>query len=226
VRNSISDVLLPEMAGAGNLASEAALKLWQRSTVVFAILLLPTAIVLGCFAEPVIGAVFSKQYLPAVPVFQVYLLMLVRECFDFDLALRAAGQTSKALSAHVLTLVLNLSLAIVLVHGLGVIGAAIAAVTARMLSGGYLAHKVATIVGVRTRAVFPWGDLFRVMVSAVLAGLTLLPALAYPHYGWAGIISSVAIFVIVFLLLLRAFAVAEIRRIYSVIGRRLGLQHP
>src|SRR4029453_9728259 len=98
---------------------------------VFAILLLPTALILGCFAEPVIETVFSAHYLPAVPVFQVYLLMLVRECFDFDLALRAAGKTSKALSAHVLTLVLNLSLAIVLVHLLGVVGAALSGVPAR-----------------------------------------------------------------------------------------------
>ena len=226
VRNSISDVLLPEMSGAGSLASESALNLWRRSTVVFAILLLPVALVLGCFAAPVIGAVFSEHYLPAVPIFQVYLLMLVRECFDFDLALRAAGQTSKALSAHVLTLVLNLSMAIVLVHFLGVIGAAIAAVTARTLSGIYLAHKVAAIVGVAVRAVFPWGDLSRVMLSAGLAGLALLPAVAYPHYGWAGIISSTAVFAVAFALLLRLFDVAEIRRIYAVIGRRLGLQHP
>ena len=225
VRNSISDVLLPEMSGADGLASVSALNLWQRSTVVFAILLLPIAIVLGCFAEPVIGVVFSERYLPAVPIFQVYLLMLVRECFDFDLALRAAGQPGKALSAHVLTLILNLALATVLVNLVGVMGAAIAAVAARVLSGGYLAHKVATLVGLPTSAVFPWGDLFRVMLAAVLAGLTLVPAMAYPYYGWAGIICSVAVFGLVFLLLLRLFDVAEIRRIYYVIGRRLGLQH-
>lgn len=225
LRNSVSDVLLPEMSGAGSLANPSSLRLWQRSTVVFAILLLPIGIVLAVFAGALIEAVFSSRYLPAVPVFQVYLLVLVRECFDFDLALRAAGQPRRALVAHVVTLIVNLSLALWLVRELGVIGAGVSIIIARAVSGAYLAYCVADVVGLRTRAVFPWRDLSRVVTAAALAALALVPAIAHPQYGWFGIVACVTVFGIAFFVLLRLFDVSEIRWLYSVIGRRFGWQH-
>jgi O-antigen/teichoic acid export membrane protein len=222
LRNSVSDVLLPEMSSAGSLANAASVRLWQRSTVVFAILLLPIATVLCAFAAPLIELVFSSRYLPAVPVFQVYLLVLVRECFDFDLALRAAGQPRRALVAHVVTLVVNLSLALWLVRQLGVVGAGVSMITARAVSGVYLARCVADVVNLRLRDVFPWSDLLRVVCAIGLAALTLIPAIVYPEYGWLGRIACGAAFGIAFFALLRLFDVGEIRWLYSAIGRRVG----
>lgn len=225
LRNSVSDVLLPEMASAGTLSNPASLRLWQRSTVIFAIMLLPVATVLCVYAAPLIEFVFSHRYLPAVPVFQVYLLVLVRECFDFDLALRAAGQPRRALAAHIVTLIVNLGLALWLVRQLGVVGAGISMIAARAVSGVYLARCVADVVGLRLRAVFPWRDLARVVVALSLAAMMLAPAVLYPQYGWPGRIACGMAFGFTFLMLLRVFDVGEIRWLYAAIGRRLGMQH-
>jgi len=83
LRNSISDAVLPEPANAGANDRESTLRLWQRTIVVFTILLVPITVLLVMLANPVVVTMFSREYLEAAPLFQVSALVLLRECFDF-----------------------------------------------------------------------------------------------------------------------------------------------
>jgi O-antigen/teichoic acid export membrane protein len=219
LRNSVSDVLLPEMVA--EVRGSSILDLWRRSTVIFSIMLLPIAILLACFAEPVVTTVFSAKYAAAVPVFQVYLILLLRESFDFDLALRAAGKPHVALQANVLALIVNIALALVLVPRIGLIGGAIALVTCRIAGAAYLALRVARISTTRIAQLLPWGCLARVVAAAALAAVALIPAVANPQYGWLAIIPASCVFALLFLVLLRAMNIAEIHWLAAALSRRL-----
>lgn len=225
VRNSISDVLLPEMSAAGQREAGGELSLWRRSTVIFAILLVPPAVLMFSFAEPIVTLLFSTRYLPAVPVFQVYVLILIRECFDFDLAFRASGMTRKGLRGHVVTLILNVALSLLLVPMLGIIGAALALVISRGLIAIYLARQVAAMANLRARELFPWGDLAKVLAAAFISAAVLVPALVFPRYGWLAIVSASFVFGLLFFIILKKWDVAEVRWMFELLGRRLGLRH-
>ena len=120
LRNSLSDVLLGEMAGAAlQRPGRDLLTLWRRSTVVTAILLVPLGVILARFADTIVVTLFSPAYQPAVIVFQLYVLALLRETFDFGIPLRALNRTAPILRTNLLALVVNVVLDGVHRAGLG-----------------------------------------------------------------------------------------------------------
>jgi O-antigen/teichoic acid export membrane protein len=98
LRNSLSDALLPEMASQLRSSEHAdSLLPWRRMTVMAGILLVPAAVLLWRFADTIVMTLFGQEYLLAVPVFQIYLLVLFREIVDFAVPLRAINQTAQLL---------------------------------------------------------------------------------------------------------------------------------
>jgi O-antigen/teichoic acid export membrane protein len=68
LRNSLSDALLPAIVNRGTTSRQEAVVLWQRGTVVAAMLLLPIGCLIERYADTLIVALFSKTYQAAVPV--------------------------------------------------------------------------------------------------------------------------------------------------------------
>jgi O-antigen/teichoic acid export membrane protein len=222
LRNSLSDVLLPEMAARQVVKDRDPLALWRRTTVVSAILLLPAGLVLATFAEPLVVTVFSEQYRASVPVFQLYLLVLVRECFDFGVPLRVLNRTGPIMHSNLLAMLLNAALLVALLPALGLVGAVGAFVVARFVEGLYLGWRTMRLYGIGVRELASWGDLARVAAALVPAGAVLL----VPHWtrllGLFGIPLAAAAFLVTFvaaLLVLRLpEAVRAARRIRGPLG--------
>ena len=222
LRNSISDVLLPEMVSAGRAADGRSMDLWQRSTVIFAILLLPIGVILFRYADVVITTLFSKRYLDAAPVFRVYLLILVRECFDLDLALKAVNKTAQATRAHIGMFLSNLALLLVLTPRLGVVGAAAAMVIARFGNGIYLSFKLAHLQRFSIAKLLPWRDLGKVALAALVAASVLYPDAWTAEFGTAGAAMAAIVYAMVFVLLLLALHVPGLYTFSNLILRKRG----
>jgi O-antigen/teichoic acid export membrane protein len=172
LRNSISDALLPEMSARSELQQQ--LVLWRRSTVIFAILLFPVAVLLARFAEPVIVTLFSEDYRPAAPVFKAYALLLVRECVDFGVLIRALDRNRLLVSANALALVLSVLLLPLLLPWWGLTGAVAALLAARFAEGAWQLWRTAAICHEPMGRMIPWGSIGRVAAAALLAGAGLL----------------------------------------------------
>jgi O-antigen/teichoic acid export membrane protein len=219
LRNSLSDVLLPEMsidAGAGT----DPLHLWRRTTVVTTILLLAAAIVLAKFAQTIILTLFSEEYRPAILVFQLYMFVLLRECFDFGVPLRAMNRTSAILIANVISLSLNIVLLLALMPIYGAAGAVLALVIARMIEAVYLAAVLLRAHGMTWRELASWDDLLKTCIAGALASLTLMGSWL-DSLGLIGLFVGGAIFLIVYSLLLWMMRITEV----VVLGRRLVQMH-
>ena len=174
LRNSISDALLPAMSARDSKSPAQVLDLWQRSTVVFTILLLPMAVLLARFAEPIIVTLFSREYVEAVPVFQAYALLLIRECVDFGVLIRAMNQNRLLVTANIVALVVNLVLLPVLVVRFGLLGAVGALLVSRFIEGAWQLWQVASLCQQPMGRLLPWASMGRVAVAALLAGAGLL----------------------------------------------------
>jgi O-antigen/teichoic acid export membrane protein len=226
LRNAISDALLPEMTGARAQPGSDTdpLALWRRTTVLSALLLVPAVLLLFRFAEPLVRLLFSSAYLPAAIVMQIFVLVLLRECFDFGVVLRALNRTAPLLLSNVGAIVVNLALLVLLVPLYGIAGAALAFVLSRFVDGSYLAWRTLRLYDVRLRDLACWGDLARVVVAAVIAAVPVY-AFDWNHaLGIAGVGLAVLIFAITFALCLRALRLPEAVRVFQRLRQPLGVR--
>jgi|GEM_PF-562466 Membrane protein involved in the export of O-antigen and teichoic acid len=209
LRNSLSDVLLPEMVSNGDRTTADRLELWRRSTVAAAIALIGVGVVLARFAEPLIETFFSEKYLPAVPIFQLYLLTFLRESIDFAVPLRAADRTAAILRSNVLALLVNIGLMGLLVPKWGVLGAVAAFLVSRAIEGFYLAGQTMRAYAIDLSGLARWGDLFKVLLAAALAATVIATSFWTDTLGIFGAALGGSLYLCVFILLLGVMRVQE-----------------
>lgn len=209
IRNSISDVVLPEMASRNGEKQTDPLGLWRRTTVLTAILLLASGVLLARFADVLIVTLFSEQYRPAVVLFQLYTLVFVRETLDFGVPLRAINRTAPILHSNLIAIAFNATLMFILMPIWGASGAVAALVVSRFIEGGYLATRMARAYGVPLRLLAPWKDLLKVVGAAVLAAAVLYGQFWTERLGLAGVVLGGALYIVTFAFLLVRLRVPE-----------------
>jgi O-antigen/teichoic acid export membrane protein len=210
LRNSLSDVLLGEMASRRRDDKTGILALWRRSTVVSFILLISSGVLLARFADTIVTTLFSADYRPAVAVFQLYVLALLRESFDFSVALRTIDKTAPILRSNVVALVLNAGLMLLMVPRWGLIGAVGAFLIARLVEGIYLAQETLRAYEIGLRDLVDWADLLKTTAAAAGAAVVLYGTFWTDALGLAGVVVASALYGLVFVLLLRLAAVPEV----------------
>jgi O-antigen/teichoic acid export membrane protein len=169
LRDSISAVVLPELVRRGAQSQDELLRLWYRSTVVNCLLLFPTAALVAWYAQPLIISVFGESYRPAIPVLQIYALVVVRCCFDFSPPLRAINKTRPLVSSNLAAALANGLSLVFLLPVAGVVGAAAALAISNWVEAAYLAWSVKRLYGVGLRDVLPWRAVAQVAGCAVAA---------------------------------------------------------
>jgi O-antigen/teichoic acid export membrane protein len=210
LRNSLSDALLPEMSSQVRSQPHGdSRRLWRRMTVVAAILLVPAAVLLGRFAETLVVTLFTEEYRSAVPVFQVYLLVLFREIVDFAVPLRAINRTAPMMYANLLSIVSNAILLAIMLPTLGLVGAPTAFIIGRMIEGLYQGRQTAKAYAVPARELIKWGDLGKVALAATLASITLATSFWTTAMGLFGVVAAGCCFMAVYVLLLLLLRVSE-----------------
>jgi len=153
----------------------ATLRLWQRSTVMYCALLFPMFCVLFHYSELFITTLFTSKFLPALPVFSVYLFWIVRRCFAFDELLRTLGRTGFMIKGSLIGFGADVLLAFLLYQQLGFIGPAVASVVSELIAELYYAHLGGRAFAVRSAELLDWRGIGRV-VAGCLAGLPVLLA--------------------------------------------------
>jgi O-antigen/teichoic acid export membrane protein len=220
LRNSLSDVLLPEMVSRARHAQSDRLDLFRRTTIVTAIALFAAAIVLGRFAELVIVTVFSEEYRSAALVMQLFLISFLRECADFGVPLRAINRTAPIMRSNLIALTINLGLLTVLLPRWGLLGAVTAFVISRFADGLYLGHELKKAYAVGWSEIVAWRDLGKVAAAALIAAGVLFSGSWVDALGVVGAVISGALYVLSFGTLLVLFRVPEAATLLERLGAR------
>jgi O-antigen/teichoic acid export membrane protein len=223
LRNSLSEVLLPEMSAKHNVQQADPLHQWRSMTILAAILLTAAAVVLARFAEPLVITIFTEEYRPAVLVFQIYLLVLLREAFDFAVPLRAINRTAPILRSNIVSIVLNAGLLLLLLPLAGIAGAAVAYVLSRVVEGLYLGSQMARAYSIRPRELVRWGDLGKVALAAAIASLPLLGDFWIHWFSLLGVAAGSVCFAVIYFLVLTLLRVPEALAIAQRFRRLLGI---
>ncbi len=209
IRNSVSSVVLPEMVRKDRQERGNPLAVWQKATVVNAILLFPIAILVVRYAEPLVVLVFGASYRQAALIMQIYMLVVLRECFDFAPALRAINRTRPLVESNVAGLVTCAVAMLLLIPVAGTAGAMLAFVIASYVDALWLGWRTLQSYDIRLGALLPWGSIAKTGVGAVLAGVLIVSSVWTDAFGRAGIALAALAYVAAFALLLLAMRIPE-----------------
>lgn len=209
LRNSLSDVLLPEMVSRERSGLADRLLLFRRTTVVTSIALIGVGIVLARFAEVIVITLFTEEYRSTVVIFQTYLLVFLRECLDFGIPLRALNQTKAILHANLFGVAVNLALMFLLVPKIGVMGAVVAFLISRIIEGSFLGWRTMRAYACSLPDILPWLDLAKVLLAAGVAAIVLYSDAWTSHLGIFGAMLGGVAYFIAFALLLITLRVQE-----------------
>ena len=215
LRNSLSDVLLPEMVAQERSGVVDRLALFRRTTVVISIALIGAGVVLARFAEVIVITLFTEEYRSTVVVFQTYLLVFLRECLDFGVPLRAINQTKAILHANIFGVIVNFGLMFLFVPSIGVLGAVVAFLISRVIEGTYLGWRTKRAYDCSLSEILPWMDLVKVLLAASAAALVLYSDAWTSHLGIFGAIVGAAAYLSIFAMLLIALRVREAIAIWT-----------
>ena len=186
VAASITAVLLPQLTGMLKKdRNREALALWANATELSYLVI--CLIVAGVFtyAEDVMSLLYSEKYLPGLPVFRIYALVLLLRCTYFGIILNAKGKTKEIFWAGIASLALNVVLNPLMYWALGMIGPALATFLSMFVVLLWQLFRTAKHTGVTFRQVFPFKRLGGItVINAALAVLFFGIKLALPLEKW------------------------------------------
>jgi O-antigen/teichoic acid export membrane protein len=222
VRNSVSAVILPEMVrkDRGAAAGGSALALWQKATVVNTIMLFPIAVLVARYAEPLVTLVFGPNYVSAALIMQIYMLVVIRECFDFAPALRAVNRTRPLVESNVAGLLACTVAMLSLIPVAGLAGAMIAFVIASYIDVSWLAWRTRQAYGVSVSELLPWRSIAKTALAAAVAGLIIVSSVWTEVFGRLGIVLAGIAYLAAFALLLQMMHIPE-AMVLQAWGKRL-----
>jgi O-antigen/teichoic acid export membrane protein len=248
VRNSVSAVILPEMVRKDREGSQpgtardtcllardarsqaaqvgkgpqvgTALALWQKATVVNTIMLFPIVVLVARYAQPLVGLVFGANYLSAALIMQIYMLVVIRECFDFAPALRAVNRNRPLVESNVAGLVTCAVAMLLLIPVAGLAGAMWAFVIASYVDVTWLGWRTRQAYGVRVSELLPWWSIARTALAAAVASVLIANSVWTEVFGRAGIVLAGLAYLAAFALLLQVMRIPE-AMVLQAWGKRL-----
>ena len=222
VRNSVSAVILPEMVrkDRGAAPGGSALALWQKATVVNTIMLFPIVVLVARYAQPLVTLVFGPNYASAAAVMQLYMLVVIRECFDFAPALRAVNRTRPLVESNVAGLVACTVAMLLLIPVAGLPGAMLAFVIASYIDVSWLAWRALQAYEVSVGELLPWRSIAKTAVAAGVAGLLIVSSVWTEVFGRFGIVLAGLAYVAAFAVLLQMMHIPE-AMVLQAWGKRL-----
>jgi O-antigen/teichoic acid export membrane protein len=221
VRNSVSAVILPEMVRKDRgAAGGTALALWQKATVVNTIMLFPIVVLVARYAEPLVTLVFGPNYASAAVVMQIYMLVVIRECFDFAPALRAVNRTRPLVESNVAGLLACTAAMLLLIPVAGLAGAMLAFVIASYVDVSWLAWRTLQSYQVSLGDLLPWRSIGKAALAAAVAGLLIVSSVWTEVFGRLGIVLAGLAYLAAFAALLQVMHIPE-AMVLQAWGKRL-----
>ena len=183
VIGSVAPVLLSRFSSdlkEGNY--RAVLEVWHRATSKAAVILFGLFFTFMWIAPEFVAAMYSPKYRDSALYFRIYLALLPVRIVAFMPLLLAMGRTRYVLVGAVIEVLLNLAFSLILIHRIGMAGAAVGTVLSTLWQVWFYLSGIR--LGLRTtwRSVLPWPDLLRDLVKAAVffLPLALLQVLALP----------------------------------------------
>jgi O-antigen/teichoic acid export membrane protein len=216
-------VRMTEHAKARRL--DAMRELWRKLIAKQAVLLVPLFVAMWLLAAAFIEALFTADYLDAVPIFRVYLLLLPLIMLNDHAVLRACARTGFIFVANTAAVVVSLILVPILVTRFALVGAVAGFVGGMAVMKILGLGKVAALLNVPFHDLLPWRALAKTFAASLITAVLVYPLQQFFTLAIARFFVCGAIFWVIY------FAVAWVgnvfgpdeKRFIAQLGQRIGV---
>jgi O-antigen/teichoic acid export membrane protein len=218
LRSSIMDVLFPEMSERNDADR---LLLWKKANIVFCSVVFPLFVVFFYYAETLVETLFTKEYTAAVPLFRIYLFLMIRQCFEMSSPLRSKNQNTYFILGTILHLVVNIGLIFLLFQRIGIIALAIAFVIGDASMAVYLSVIIMKHYSTRLTGLYMWKKIFAIVI-ACLPGLPIL--FIGEFFGIDPVIKAMVfslVYLSTYVIFIRKRRINEVDLLFNKVSRRM-----
>jgi O-antigen/teichoic acid export membrane protein len=173
VYTPMSEVLMVDLAHASGRSAAAAA--FRESVGRLATILFPAAAGAWLLGTTVLPLLFTNTYLAAVPLFLLATAEIPLWVLPVDALLRAEGQTRYLLWFSAVRIAFAALFILGGIHFFGLAGAIVGSIATEAFSRVCMLARGCRLLGVGVRAVFDWGVLFRIAISAAIAAAAAWP---------------------------------------------------
>lgn len=227
IRSAVSDVIFPDMVKDNQKNGIEGLAKWQHANIIFCFAVFPTFIIFWLFSEKFITTLFTIQYVDAIPIFKVMLVLMVWKCFEFGSPLRARNKNKYFLSGNIFSLIFNIIFTFLTYERLGLIAPAIAFLLSDLLVTSYLCSKVLKIYNTNLKSLFLWKKILTVTIASLLGAPILYLANASDSITLVFI--SIALYCIIYYKAIRKSKLQEteaiILKLKTIIKNKLNREY-
>lgn len=174
IRGSVGHVIFPEMVQRNLKDPLQGLKLWQKTNVISCCVSFPIFVILFFYADIFIKTLFTNTYIEAIPIFRIYLFLMLRQCFEMSSPLRSLNKNKPFILANIFTVAVNLVLMFTLFKLIGLLGPALAFIFSDLAQALYLAILVLKVYKIRIKDLQMWEKVFKIAGVAIICFPTLL----------------------------------------------------
>src|SRR5690349_1949896 len=156
VQTSLSDVIFPDLVKRAQRDPSDGLRLWKRAQMMVAAVIIPAWLLVSYFAEPLIRLAFTEEYVSATPYFQVFMILMVRQVFQFSTLLRSVEDNASFATSNAVALGINIVLLVALMPKFGLWGPTLGLVVGQLWTAWYLGKRVMIRYNVPLSGIFQW----------------------------------------------------------------------
>ncbi len=217
VQGALADVIFPDMVKRSKQDPARGLLLWKRAQVLIFAVICPSWALLTYWADPIVRALFTDAYVAAVPFFQVFLLLMLRQCFQFSTPLRSVEDNKSFAHANLVSLLINAAFIVALMPKFGLWGPTLGLVVGQTWSSIYLGGRLMKRYQLPLSEICQWGKLGLALLATLAAVAALHVSQLYLPHGAASMLTGLAVFSLVYLVAARVI----LREEYGYVMRAL-----
>ncbi len=218
VRSSVMDVLFPEMTQTDDAGR---LNLWRRANVMFCFLIFPVYVVFFIFARTFIEILFTARYLEAVPLFRIYLSIILLQCFEMGTPLRAINRNAYFIVGSMITLAVNIGFILAFFGAFGFLTPGFAYILGEASAILYIGWMILRLYRLEFRALFFWRKIIRIVAACAIP----MPVLFAGQLVRVGAIVEAVVpaiaYLAIYFVVIRAFRMEEVELLVGKVRKLL-----
>ena len=220
VQGALADVIFPDMVKRSQRDPVQGLLLWKRAQVLIFAVICPAWALMTYWAEPLVRLLFTDAYVAAVPYFQVFLLLMLRQCFQFSTPLRSVADNASFAQANLAALVINAVLVVALMPRFGLWGPTLGLVVGQTWCSLWLGARVMKRYQLPLSELCQWSKLGLALFASLVGIAALHASQVYLPHSPAGMLAGLGVFALVYLIAARLILREEYGYVMRILRRR------
>jgi O-antigen/teichoic acid export membrane protein len=225
IRSAVSDSIFPDMVRQAASDQRDKLRLWKRGNIAYSSLIIPIFFLLYWYADVLIPLVFTDQYVEAVPIFRILLLIMPLEAIELNSPLRAVNRTTDLLVGNLLMFGSNLACIFAFFRYFpeaAIIGPAVGMVFGYVVERVYMAWRIMRFFDMHLGDLLKWRSQAAIWFCTSLSGLLLFAGESVPVNEALRVLLFAALYGITYFFMLRYFKLEEVETLITKLRRKLG----